>query len=1120
MLWPKTTSSTRWSWIVILVMSVLCTSPVFAQEDDKDPNDKPETKIKAESSSKLQTKAPTLKNERKGTAVIRAEEFGKRKKFESMKKIDDQIVRLRTLIKKAPKGHPDIAEFKFNLAELYWAKSKKYQNGAFEEQDRCAILEDQGKKKKVKACKRRMKMKIDESKRLRGETIQLYVAIAKEHKDFKYLDQVYYYLGANLMELGQRAKALNVFRELIRSYPKSKFVPNVLVAFGDYYFDADEMGDALKAYDKVASSYKNSAVYGYAVYKKAWCYYNMDNKEKALDLFLATLKHADKNKHLPNSKPLRKQATKDIVMTFAHVGAASKAIPFFKKITKNNKKDWLKMGERLAVFYGDKGKFEDSMSMYRELIKLNRTSAKTIDYQYEIVRNQTSQNAYSLETLKQLVLLMKLVQYADAGKFAELDKKSYKITRAKVEELARNWSTVYHREAQQTKNADLYSKAFYLYREYLKTFTDSPKLYSMTFFYGELLYKLQKWKPAAETYEKALAINDKGKYTKELVYSIVLAYFKVVSVSESKAQLEDDAKKIVKDETDDKKPKKVEIPKKKKIPATHNRLVIACERYVKYAPDGERIVDVKYTMARIFYDHNHLKKAVEIFKDIAYKHSKHRLAVIAANLHLDSLNLLQDYDGLEKAVAGYLEKKPIKDEVFISELTALYAAISFKKCTVYDDKEQWKQAANCFVAFYRNFPKSEYVDKALYNAALDFERMRDLGKAIRVRIFLLQATPESELAPKTLYNIGGNYHALAIYSRAAKFYELFVRNFPKHEKAEDALANASTFRQGLGQYKKAIAAYEKYLELFKKKKPKRAAEVFFQIAKIYEKQNKKRKAFDQYTLYLSKWAKKGTDDHKLEAHLKLGMFFWQRAGSKNRQKALAEFERTLKEYNKLNDSAKAAMTVGRDSAAQAMFMMGEDVFQKMAKMDINSKNEKELQKRLKKKLAKAVEAKKIYEKVILFKRPDWAIASLYRIGSNMEELANTIRGSRCPKRLTYDQCEIYKGILEDNAKRIEDDAVSYYIKSLSTATKANWFNKYTKLAEFQLARLRPKQYRKPSELRAMPNHVQRGFTSVAFITNMKDEDRLQDMNRGNDESDADDTGSEESEESKGKEDAQ
>lgn len=1098
-----------WAFALCALMAGICAPQLAVAQDgdeatesgetrgqDKSPDDKAETKIDGGTDGKLQTETPTLKNERKGTEVIKAEEFRDSRKFESKKKIDEQIVRLNQLLERAPKDHPDIPEFKFNKAELIWAKSKSYEMEAFNKQDECFTYQDQKDDKKLKACQNSMKRMLAEAKSLREQTVELYVDIIQNHKNFKFLDEVYYYLGANLMEIGKRPQALDIFRELIKNYPTSKYVPNVLVAFGDYYFDADEMGDALKAYDKVTESYKGSAVYGYATYKKAWCYYNLDDKKRALDLFLETLNHAKKRKDLPNSAPLAKQAMKDIVTTYAFVGAPSKAIPFFQKISGDDKEQWLDMSERLAVYYADKAKTEDSISMYRELIKLNQDSVRVLEYQYQIVRNQATNDSYSLETLKQLVLLLKLVQMADGGKFKDRDQdiNEYKATRAKIEELTRNWATIYHREAQQTKNGDLYSKAYHIYKNYLETFKDSKDLYRMTFFYGELLYKLQQWEQAAITYEKALEIDEKGKYTTEIVHSVVLAYFKVVSISETKAALQDGAKEIVGAESDDKKePEKVEIPKKKEMSDLHQRLVKACQRYVELAPDGDRIVDVKFTMARTYYDHNYLEEAAAAFKDVAYSHSKHRLAVIAANLHLDSVNLLQKYDELEAEVNEYLDKKPVDDEAFVADLVSLASAISFKKCTVMDEKEEWKAASECFVAFFRKFPDSEYVDKALYNAALDFERMRDLGKAIKVRFFLLKATPESELAPKTLYNIGGNYHALAIYSQAAKFYELFVLNFPEDEKAEDALANASTFRQGLGEYDKAIDNYNRYLELFQKKKPERAAEVFYQIAKIYEKQGKLRKAFDQYEQYLSKWAKYGSDDNRFEAYAKLGMYYWQREGRTNRKKALAEFDKTLAQYNKLSDADKQAMTKGRDAAAQAMFMIGEDVFENMAAMTIESKDEKELKKRLEKKLAKALEAKKIYEKVILFKRPDWAIASLYRLGANMETLANTIRKSACPKRLTADQCEIYKGILEDKAKQIEDDAISFYVKALDTARQANWFNKYTKEAETRLANLRPKDYRKPAELRAEPDHMQQGFSAVDFIKTMKEEDRLSDM---------------------------
>ena len=240
----------------------------------------------------------------------------------------------------------------------------------------------------------------------------------------------------------------------------------------------------------------------------------------------------------------------------------------------------------------------------------------------------------------------------------------------------------------------------------------------------------------------------------------------------------------------------------------HKRFLNACERYAEYAPKGERIVNVKYAMAWIYYEHGHFMEAATAFKDIAFLHREHRLAPLSANLHLSCLEFAQDYEALEGAVAEYLEKKPIRDDAFLGELTEMYSAIRFKKCTIFDERQNWKNGATCFMSFAEDFSQSEYVDKALYNAALDFEKMSEIGLAIGARYKLLKERGDSDLAPITLYNLAANYHALAVHSKAARFYELFVKNFPDHEKSEDALANASTFRLGLGEYDRAIAAYE------------------------------------------------------------------------------------------------------------------------------------------------------------------------------------------------------------------------------------------------------------------------------------------------------------------------
>lgn len=1074
---------------LVVLASLFCAQNAFAQDDAPQESDKEEIAVEA-------TAPKTEKRAKVEADTSPKDLFVVEKQTQSLKKLDEGIVRMKRLVDKASKDNPQRAEFLFNLSELYWEKSKYYEQESFAKQDECFAMQDAGDEGKAKACETSRKRMLEESKRLREESVQLYVDIIRNYPSFEDLDKVYYYLGANLMEVGKRDEALDIFRRLIADYPKSPFVPNVLLAFGDYYFDKDDMQSALKAYQRVRK-YPKSSVFGYARYKEAWCHFNLEGKEKALDTFLETLKIAKSNPNVSTSTGLVRQTRKDIVLTYSFFGAPDKAIPFFKRIA-DDKEEWLGMGERLATLYADKGNPLDSTRLFRELIRLNKDSVKTIDYQKEIVRNTTTVNSYSKESVEELVRLMKLVQLADQGKFADLNKETWPKQRTAVEGMIRAWSTTYHREAQKTKNPDLYAMAYFLYKFYLETFQDTEKEYQMTFFYGELLYKLQKWEEAADAYERVVEIQPKGEYTNESVHGLVLSYFKIVSISEEQADLNQRQADILastneesKEEGEDSKPKPPPTPKE--IPELHKKLINACQLYSELNPDGDRIVDVKYTMARVYYDHNHLEEAVKAFKDIAYSHPDHRLSVIAANLHLDALNLLNKFDELHADVLEYLEKRPIKDESFIADLQALNSSIRFKKCDVMQDEEKWAATAKCFVAYFRDFPNAEHVDKALYNAALAFERQRELGKAIQVRIFLLKERPDSDLAPKSLYMIGGNYHALAVYSEAAKFYELYAENYPKLEDAELALSNAATFRHGLGQLDKAVQNFEKYLELYGKRDEKRSAEVYFLIGEIYEQQNDQKKAFGQYQNYIKKFRGKGSPDHYMQAHVRVGLHYYNQGGKTNRRKAMAWFDKTLKAFNKFSKADQEEMKLGRDAAAQAKFMFGKEAFEEMAGITIDSPNEEKLKKALEKKTKAGKEAQEIFESVIEYGRPDWAIAALYQIGAGYQDFANNIRGSAIPKRLTYDQKEIYRGVLEDAAVKVEENAVSAYKKALDVALEKSWFNDYSKKAEIALAQLRPKEYRKPSELRAEPIHLADGMTRTAFLKKAEEEDRLTDL---------------------------
>jgi hypothetical protein len=118
--------------------------------------------------------------------------------------------------------------------------------------------------------------------------------------------------------------------------------------------------------------------------------------------------------------------------------------------------------------------------------------------------------------------------------------------------------------------------------------------------------------------------------------------------------------------------------------------------------------------------------------------------------------------------------------------------------------------------------------------------------------------------------------------------------------------------------------------------------------------------------------------------------------------------------------------------------------------------------------------------VVKFGRPSWAIAGFYRLGYVKQAFAEEIRGLPVAAGLDYDQEELFRIALEEQASGIEEQSVADYKQCLNVALSASWYNDYSKRCEVQLAGLRPREFRKPSELRAQPYNDRPGFVTAGI----------------------------------------
>ena len=345
--------------------------------------------------------------------------------------------------------------------------------------------------------------------------------------------------------------------------------------------------------------------------------------------------------------------------------------------------------------------------------------------------------------------------------------------RRDAESTLRILAVQYHNEWKKTRDDPVAGFAAAVYHDYLEVFPNEPTAYEMRFFHAELLYALAQFEAAGAEYEQVALVDIKaleakpkpgeaaqkpGKFFKDALENAVFAYDLV-------------AKKL--DESEKRQPS----DPKKKLPMApaRQKLVAACERYLKYQPKGDKWVEVAYKLANLHYRHNDFVQATDLFNRIALDHPKHELAGYSANLVLDAYNLLGDW----KSVNGWAKRFHDNRELIAAhpqlkdDLTRVIEQSAFK---VIEDREKAKDfeaAAEEYLSFARDWPASRLAPSAFYNASVDYVRAHRLDKAMEIREQFLQRYPNDALAPKCLYDNAEAYEAIADFAQAAERYERY-----------------------------------------------------------------------------------------------------------------------------------------------------------------------------------------------------------------------------------------------------------------------------------------------------------------------------------------------------------
>ncbi len=1032
------------------------------------------------------------KEKKKDTApALQYDQFSLGVEVQVASKRREQIDSLKKIISLSadPREQPSLL---FRLGELYWEESKHYffeANRKDDELIEALNRNDKAGQARAKAGKAEL---LTRSKQYGRLALDQYTKIVREYPDFERTDEVLFFLGTFLMEDGQDRKALVAFKRLVEKYPQSRYIPDAWLAFGEYYFNNSKgkrgnLEKALEAY-KRAAAFPDSQVYAFALYKQGWCYFNLSDypnakdKWKAVVLYgeLAGASAVEKDGGKSGRSTLVREARNDYVRAYEREGEVMVARDDFSKVA-TNPEDRFTMMKNLANLYFGAGKDREAAITYNALIKEKPLSPESPGFQGRIVDIvlRMGNKERTVKQVRRLVKIMKEVESSGVIK-EEKDKKALAEAKDLAERTLSNLAVTWHNEAKKTRDEGTFAYADMIYSDYLTLFPESPKAYDLRFFWAELLNdNLQKYEKAALNYTlvllqdaKVLEAKDEegnpkpgkpGRWLQNAAYNAVLAYDEVVKLGEDKGAPKAKAGADVR--------KKTEIPQLKKD------LLDACERYLKYVPKGDKRVEIAFKAANIYYRHNHFDEAVLRFSEIALGYPNYkfdtgeRAAEIAANLVLDSYNLLEDWEKVNEWARRFYSNDKLAVGKFRDELSKVIEQSAFKLVSQLEAKQQFAKAAEAYLAFVADFPQTEIADVALFNASVDYYKAKMLDRAIEVRRRIIEQYPQSRFIPDCIYNNAEALEAIGDFLPAAEAYEQYVDGFEESKgkapvrrskrgkgrrgraaaapeksskqkwdesKAQVALFNAATYREGLGEYKEALALRQRYLTLWPKAKD--AEDIFLSIVDLHEKTGNYYKAMKeleeyerQYLRYTSKF---------LKAEGRIADIYENKVRSTRDTARL--YGRILKYYEDLPRRVQSDLEApARAPVAAAQFRAVEQDFAYYSRLGLSwgrppSPDKFKGSIAAKSQSLQVVEKK--YVQTVSFGAAEPAICALHRIGLLYDNFADKLINAPMPPGIDEETEMALRDEFSNQAFPLKEKAAEAFVTAVSKSRELDVFN--------------------------------------------------------------------------------
>ncbi|MGZ3687728.1 MAG: tetratricopeptide repeat protein, partial [Bdellovibrionota bacterium] len=317
------------------------------------------------------------------------------------------------------------------------------------------------------------------------------------------LDQVYYFLGFNYGELGDRKQSLRYFDELSRKFPQSPFVSEAYRELGDAAYNDANFRRAISYYESAVA--RTTADFKPRIlHKLAWSYYRTKQYDRAVD----TMKQAVAASSQSGEKllSLKEEALRDMALFMTETGRVDEAIQYFKSVASDSG-FYPRVLEKLGKQYERNVEPAKATQVYESLLKTNPESEEAFRVLVKLIDLDLRRGHFH-EALARLAAVR-----PQHGGDSETQ-----VAAQNLKAMVRRTATEHHEEYRKTKSKPALEVAESYYSAYLDHFLsqEDPRQEKpeIQMYLAEVKRDLGKSKEASDLYRKVIDTRDK-RYAKE-----------------------------------------------------------------------------------------------------------------------------------------------------------------------------------------------------------------------------------------------------------------------------------------------------------------------------------------------------------------------------------------------------------------------------------------------------------------------------------------------------------------------------------------------------------------------------------------------------------------------------